>query len=99
MHLTRYFLLFALAAPALPAQAPERLFYYVDRPDSYESLVKHADKIDVLGAQVLTVDSLGTVWGELDPRVAEIAKQHHIKLMPLVVNEGFNQPALRRLLA
>ena len=89
----------ALLPALLPAQAPERLWYYVDRPDSYESLAKHADKIDVLGAQVLTVDSLGTVWGELDPRVAEIAKQHHIKLMPLVVNEGFNQPALRRLLA
>src|SRR6185503_6354439 len=32
-------------------------------------------------------------------RVIELAKARGVKLMPLVVNEGFNQPALRRLLA
>src|SRR6185503_9737548 len=32
-------------------------------------------------------------------RVIELAKARGVKLMPLVVNEGFNQPSLRRLLA
>jgi spore germination protein YaaH len=81
------------------AQAVERLFYYVDRQNAYESFVKHVDQIDVLGPQVYTVDSLGIVWGSLDRRVAALAKQHGVKVMPLIVNEGFNQPALRRLLA
>lgn len=95
----------ALAAPAalLPraahAQAPERLFYYVDREDSYRSLVRHLDRISVLGPQVYTVDSLGIVWGSLDRRVKELARRHGVKVMPLVVNEGFHQPSLRRLLA
>lgn len=90
----------AIAAPAaLNAQAPERLYYYVDNEDSYNSLVKHIDRIDVLGPQIYTVDSLGTVWGSLDPRVKKLAAEHKVKVMPLVVNEGFNQPALRKLLA
>ena len=81
------------------AQQLERLFYYVDREDSYQSLVKNIDQITVLGPQVYTVDSLGIVFGELDSRVLALAKAHHVKVMPLVVNEGFNQPALRKLLA
>lgn len=81
------------------AQRLERLFYYVNRQDSYESLVKNIDQITVLGPQVYTVDSLGIVFGELDSRVLALAKAHRVKVMPLVVNEGFNGPALRRLLA
>jgi spore germination protein YaaH len=85
------------AAPAL-AQS-ERLFYYVDREDAYRSLVAHIDQITVLGPQSYTVDSLGTLFGGVDARVLKLAKDHHVKVMPLFVNEGFNQPALRRLLA
>jgi len=81
------------------AQSLERLFYYVDKEDSYQSLVRNIDQITVLGPQVYTVDSLGIVFGELDTRVLALAKAHRVKVMPLVVNEGFNQPALRRLLA
>ena len=90
-------------SPASPrqsaAQGLERLFYYVDREDSYQSLVKNIDQISVLGPQVYTVDSLGIVFGELDSRVLALAKAHRVKVMPLVVNEAFNQPALRKLLA
>jgi spore germination protein YaaH len=90
----------SLAAPRQSgAQALERLFYYVDREDSYQSLVKNIDQITILGPQVYTVDSLGIVFGELDPRVLALAKSHRVKVMPLVVNEAFNQPALRKLLA
>ncbi len=88
----------ALSAP-IQGQALERLFYYVDREDSYQSLLKNIDQITVLGPQVYTVDSLGIVFGELDSRVLALAKAHRVKVMPLVVNEAFNQPALRKLLA
>lgn len=92
----------AIAFPtraALAQQPVERLFYYVDTENSYGSLVRHIDLISVLGPQVFTVDSLGIVWGSVDRRVLDLAKRHGVKVMPLVVNEGFNQPALRRLLA
>lgn len=88
-----------LAAAPAAAQAPERLLYYVDNEASYRSLVRNADRIDVLGPQVYSMDSLGIVWGSLDPRVKALAKKHGVKLMPLVVNEGFQQPGLRRFLA
>jgi len=88
-----------MGATAAGAQSTERLFYYVDREDSYRSLVAHVDQITVLGPQVYTVDSLGLVYGSLDRRVLQLAKSRGVKVMPLVVNEGFNQPALRRLLA
>src|SRR5438445_820393 len=88
----------ALAASAARAQQTlERLFYYVDTENSYTSLTEHIDQITVLGPQVYTVDSLGIVWGSLDRRVLALARRHGVKVMPLVVNEGFNQPALRRL--
>lgn len=86
-------------APTLPGQAPERLFYYVDREEAYRSFVAHVSQISVLAPQVYTVDSLGIVFGTLDRRVLALAKARGVKVMPLVVNEGFNQPALRRLLA
>jgi spore germination protein YaaH len=91
----------AVAAAPLraAAQAPERLFYYVDRETSYESLRKHIDQISVLGPQVYTVDSLGIFYGTLDPRVLKLARERGVKVMPLFVNEGFQQPGLRRLLA
>lgn len=94
-------LILALSCLTMPsaAQRLERLFYYVDRETSYESLVANIDKIDVLGPQVYTVDSLGVVWGSLDPRVKALADQHGVRIMPLLVNEGFNQRALRTLLA
>src|SRR5260370_38242963 len=89
-----------LSAPrAVSAQALERLFYYVDREDSYESLVKNIDQITILGPQVYTVDSLGIVFGELDSRVLALAKAHRVKVMPLVVNKPFSRPAAGRALA
>ena len=88
-----------LAGATARAQSPERLFYYVDREDAYESLVRHIDQITVLAPQVYTVDSLGIFYGTLDRRVLALAKARGVKVMPLFVNEGFQQPGLRRLLA
>src|SRR5919109_352185 len=84
----------ALLVPlALEAQAPlERLFYYVDREDSYESFVKHADRIDILGVGGYRVDSLGILWGSIDRRVLDLARLRNVKVMPLLVNENFHQP-------
>lgn len=93
-------------APTLPAQRPpapppggERLFYYVDNQASWESFLANADRIDVVGPQSYVVDSLGIVFGTVDPMLVAEARRRRIKVMPLLVNEGFQQPALRRLLA
>jgi len=41
----------------------------------------------------------GIMWGAVDKRVLALAKAHRVKVMPLFTNEGFNGPALRRLLS
>ncbi len=88
-----------LTPGAVAAQrSPQALFYYVDREDSYNDLLKHIDRIGVLAPSVYNVDSAGVVWGDLDPRVAALARAHHVPLMPLVVNRGFDQHRLHVLL-
>jgi spore germination protein YaaH len=88
-----------LSLPAPAQQSLERLFYYVDNEQSYTSLLKHIGQISVLGPQAYTVDSLGIVFGSIDRRVLELAKRRDVNVMPLVVNEAFHGPSLRRLLS
>jgi spore germination protein len=87
-----------IVSTASEAQGVERLFYYVDRADSYNSLTKHIDQITVVAPQVYVVDSLGIMWGTLDRRVSDLAKKHGVKVMPLFTNEGFQQAGLHKLL-
>jgi spore germination protein YaaH len=39
------------------------------------------------------------VWGEVDPRVLRLAKENGKRVMPLIVNPGFDQGLMHRLLA
>ncbi|MBR9989255.1 MAG: hypothetical protein KFH98_05825 [Gemmatimonadetes bacterium] len=93
----------ALAAAALYAhpaagQQGERLFYYVDNEAAFESLVTNIDRIDVLGASAYYVEEDGVIWGDVDPRVIALTREHGVKLIPLLVNRGFNQEKLHTLL-
>ena len=81
------------------AQAQERLWYYTDREDSYESLQRNIGKISVLAPSAYFVDAQGIVWGDVDRRVRELTARHNVHLMPLLVNAGFDQPALHALLS
>lgn len=81
------------------AQNLERVFYYVDREDAYESLVRHASQITVLSPSAYGVDEQGMVWGDVDPAVLEIARRNNIKVMPLLVNRPFNKDLLHQLLS
>ncbi len=84
------------------AKAPsgvERLFYYVDNPAAFKSLQEHISQITIIGPQSYKVDQNGVVWGEVDPRVIELARKHNVKVMPLVTNLHFNQELLHNLLS
>lgn len=87
-------------APPVDAQdRVERLFYYVDREDSYRSLTAHVAEITVLSPAAYSVNAQGVVWGEVDPRVLALAQRHGVRVMPLIVNPGFDQEMLSALLA
>ena len=77
----------------------ENLFYMVDSPDSFESFRKNAVHISVVCPQVFLISKEGVISGTVDPRVLEIAKANNIKVMPLIVNSGFNSTLLHNIVA
>ncbi len=76
-------------APAR-ARTPEALFYLVDAPDALASFQRHADQVTVVGPQSFRVDGQGTLTGAVPAPVLETARRHGVKVMPLVVNPGWN---------
>ena len=78
---------------------PERLFYYIDEENSYESVVENIADIDVLAPAAYSADADGIVWGQVDPRILSLAAQHEVAVMPLIFNPGFDQASLSALLA
>jgi spore germination protein YaaH len=66
---------------------PTAIFYYVPAEDAWKSLTEHARQIDVIAPQVFLLDEAGIVRGAVEERVLELARQHHIGVMPLLANE------------
>jgi spore germination protein YaaH len=92
-------LVLAMALPArLHAQQLEVLWYSVDRAESTQSFLAHADRISIVSPQVFSIDSLGVIWGSVDPRVVARAREKHVKIVPLVMNPGFDQPTIHHIL-
>jgi spore germination protein YaaH len=99
MRLRSLALVLAMAVPArLHAQQLEALWYAVDRAESTQSFLAHADRISIVSPQVFSIDSLGVIWGSVDPRVVARAREKHVKIVPLVMNPGFDQPTIHHIL-
>src|SRR5437016_8539483 len=83
---------------AIPARAqqPRSIFYMTREPKSVRSFLAHADKVDILSPNWYSVDSSGLVSGEANPQVMGTARQHHVPVMPLVVNGGFAQEEVHK---
>ena len=88
----------ALAPLPSHAQGAEALWYSVDNEQSVQSFLAHADRISVVAPQSYTMDSLGVVWGRVDPRVIAKAREAKVKIIPLIVNPGFDQPTFHKVL-
>ena len=88
----------ALVPGELHAQALEHLFYYTDNESAWESLQANIGAISVIAPGGYSVDEDGIVWGEIDPRVIRLARERNVPVMPLIVNPGFDQEMLHRLL-
>ncbi|MGH9395414.1 MAG: glycosyl hydrolase family 18 protein [Terriglobia bacterium] len=85
----RVIALIALGALTARAQA-KSLFYMTSSPQSVQSFMEHANKIDILVPTWYSVDKDGMMWGGPDPLVLKTAKQHHVEVMPIVGGSHFN---------
>lgn len=76
-------------APPPPAGA-ETLFYLTDAEDALASFEAHAGQVSIVGPQSYRVDASGVLSGSVPPRVLEVARRHGVRVMPLIVNPGWN---------
>ena len=102
-RMTRGLAALALAAclrpvPATAQRGNEALWYLTPRETSVQSFLAHADQISIVAPQTFSMDSNGVVWGSVDPRVTAAAKAKGIRVIPLIVNAGFDQPMFHRFL-
>ncbi len=87
--------LLLIALSDLNAQTrSENLFYMVNTPESFESFRSNVAQISVVCPQTFLVSKEGVLSGSVDQRVLTLAKANQIKVMPLIVNSGFNQKLL-----
>ncbi|MHB1955962.1 MAG: glycosyl hydrolase family 18 protein [Sulfobacillus sp.] len=77
-------LLLLLMANSLVQAQPKTLFYMTDSGPSMQSFLTHADKIDILVPTWYSTDMHGLVWGGPNPQVMQMAREHHVAVMPII---------------
>tara|TARA_R110000868_G_scaffold144150_1_gene362892 strand:+ start:18663 stop:19865 length:1203 start_codon:yes stop_codon:yes gene_type:complete len=92
-----FFLVFGLGGYAQIKS--ENLFYMVDTPESFNSFKANIRLISIVCPQTFLVSEEGVISGSLDKRVLDIAKANHVKVMPLIVNKGFDKELLHKIVA
>lgn len=86
-----------IVPPGAGAQRPEALWYTTRSHRSTEDFVAHASQVDIVAPQVFAFERSGAIHGKVDPELVTAAHEHHVKLVPLVVNPGFDQDLAHRL--
>lgn len=76
----------------------ENLFYMVDDEDSFQSFKENLEEISIVAPQTFSISEDGVVWGEVDSRVLELAAEHDVKVIPLIMNPGFDRGLLHEFL-
>src|SRR4051812_48687418 len=91
-------LVLTIAAGRASGQALEALWYSTPSEASTMSFLTHADQISIVSPQVFAFDRSGGIHGKIDPRVVQKAHEAGVKLVPLVMNPGFDQAIMHRIL-
>ena len=91
-------LLVACAQSVMAQSRPMEALWYLRGEESIQAFLTHADQISIVSPQVFSMDSAGFIKGNVDPRVIAAAKAKGVKLVPLVMNPGFDQPSIHRVL-
>jgi len=91
-------LLLPVVALSLSA-APKSLFYLSNDSAGRASFLAHASKIDILVPTWYRAAADGALSGAPDEEIMASARQHHVAVMPIVVNPGFNEQDFHQLLS
>lgn len=88
-----------IASGCVPRQPPlEALWYARNNDESINSFVAHVSRVSIVSPQVFELDSTGDIHGGVDARVIAAALSGGVKLVPLVMNPGFDQRSIHRVL-
>jgi spore germination protein YaaH len=74
------------------------LMYLVNGRDGIASFGANAGKISIIAPQTFSMDAQGFIAGDVPREVMQIAREHRVAVMPLVLNKGFNQPLMHTVL-
>ncbi len=96
LHRSVWFAL--VVAPPVSAQPIEALWYSTPSEQSTQAFLVHASRISIVSPQVFGFDTVGGIHGSLDARVVTTARARGVKLVPLVMNPGFDQALMHRVL-
>lgn len=88
-----------VAPHALRAQQLESLWYSTADEKSTASFLAHATQISIVSPQVFALNAQGVIHGKVDPRVVAAAREHQVKLVPLVMNPGFDQAIIHAVIS
>ena len=85
--------LLVLSFLTLPLGVPSRLvaqqeldFHFAYRPSAFEALKKNIDRVTIVSPEPFIVDGSSVIYGELEPKLLKLAKEHNVKIMPQVKN-------------
>ena len=74
-----------LAPISVEAQQPLE-FHFAYRPSAFEAFKKNVDRVTIVSPEPFIVDASGVIYGELEPKLVKLAKEHNVKIMPQVKN-------------
>jgi spore germination protein YaaH len=86
---------FAITKTTQPSYT--RLFYAQGGTRAAESFMAHPETVDIYAPQTYGLDETG-LSGKVDPAMLSFAKNHGIRVMPLVTNKAFRVSAYKAIL-
>jgi spore germination protein len=70
-----------------PATAQQPLeFHFAYRPAAFDALRENIDRVSIVSPEPFIVHADGSVTGELEPRLLELAREHGVRVMPQIKN-------------